>query len=258
MAKLTLALFQNDTIPGKPQAQLSALDAAMGEAAAAGADLLITPELFLCGYNIGSRVPDLAEAQDGQNMRQAASLAARHKVACLIAYAERDGRAIYNSACLLSDEGATLANFRKLHLSGAYEQAQFVPGHQVVTAAVKGITVAPLICYDVEMPEAVRAAARAGADLVMVPTALRAQYSHLTATMIPTRAFENGLFVAYVNHAGVEGDFSYCGLSRLAGPDGQISSAGAEACVHICTLDTADIEKARAELPYLKEARRDL
>ena len=133
-----------------------------------------------------------------------------------------------------------------------------MPGNEVVTAGINGVTVAPLICYDVEIPEAVRAAARAGADLVMVPTALRQQYSHLTETMIPTRAFENGIYVAYVNHAGTEDEFVYCGLSRLAGPRGSVSSAGSEACVHICTLDTTEIENARAELPYLREARRDL
>ncbi len=258
MATLTLALFQNDSVPGNAEAQLTALDGAMTEAANAGADLLITPELFLCGYNIGHQVPQLAEELDGPSLRRAAELAGQHKVACLIAYAERDGSQIYNSACLLGADGTRLANFRKLHLSGAYEQEQFVPGNEIVTADVNGVTVAPLICYDVEIPEAVRAAARAGADLVMVPTALRQQYSHLTETMIPTRAFENGIYVAYVNHAGKEDEFVYCGLSRLAGPRGQISSAGSQASVHICTLDTEQIENARAELPYLREARRDL
>lgn len=258
MAVLTLALFQNDTVPCNPEAQLEALDAALAEAARAGADLLITPELFLCGYNIGDQVQQVAEPQDGKSLRRAAELSSRHGVNCLIAYAERDGQGVYNSACLMSADGSVPVNFRKLHLSGRYEQAQFTPGNHIVTAKVNGITVAPLICYDVEIPEAVRAAARAGAALVMVPTALREQYSHLTGTMIPTRAFENGVYVAYVNHAGSEGEFAYCGLSRLAGPRGQISSAGSEACVHICTMDTAEIEKARAELPYLKEARRDL
>lgn len=258
MATLVIALFQNDSVTGNPEAQLQALDGALREAAEAGADLLITPELFLCGYNIGDQVPQFAEAQDGPSLQKAAALAKTHKVACLLAYAERDGAEIYNSACLLAADGSMLTNFRKLHLSGPYEKAQFVPGDEVVTAKINGITVAPLICYDVEIPEAVRAASRAGADLVMVPTALREQYSHLTETMIPTRAFENGVYVAYVNHAGAEGKFAYCGLSRLAGPRGKVSSAGSEAGVHICTLDTEEIEKARAELPYLKEARRDL
>ncbi len=258
MASLTLALFQNNSVPCNPAAQLDALETGLEDAARAGADLLITPELFLCGYNIGDQVPELAEPQDGESLRRAASLAKDAGVACLLAYAEQEGRKIYNSACLFSQTGEMLANFRKLHLSGPYEKAQFDAGSDIITAQINGVTVAPLICYDVEIPEAVRAAARAGADLVMVPTALREQYSHLTDTMIPTRAFENGVYVAYVNHAGSEGAFTYCGLSRLAGPRGEVSSAGAEDCVHICTLDTAEIEKARAELPYLKEARRDL
>lgn len=258
MAKLTLALFQNDTTPCNPEAQLAALDAALAKAGQAGADLLITPELFLCGYNIGDQAAHVAEAQDGDSLRRTKALCSKHGVACLLGFAESDGPVVYNSAHLVDADGSVLGNFRKLHLSGSYEKSQFAVGNRIVTAEINGVVVAPLICYDVEIPEAVRAAARAGAELVMVPTALRVQYGHLTETMIPTRAFENGIYVAYVNHAGSEGEFAYCGLSRLAGPSGQISSAGSDACVHICTLDTAEIEKARAELPYLTEARRDL
>ena len=65
MPQLTLALFQNDSVPLNPSAQLAALDAALGEAARAGAELLITPELFLCGYNIGAKVHEVAEPHDG-------------------------------------------------------------------------------------------------------------------------------------------------------------------------------------------------
>ena len=137
-------------------------------------------------------------------------------------YAERADERIYNSAILFGADGARLFNYRKLHLSGAYEKATFELGDEVVTARIDGVTIAPLICYDVEFPEAVRAAARAGAQVVCVPTALREQYARLADTMIPTRAFENGFYVAYVNQAGAEGDWDYCGLSRLAGPDGRV------------------------------------
>ena len=259
MAKLRLALFQHGSHPGEKDAQLSALQAAAHDAAGAGAHLLITPELFMAGYNIGDRARELAEPADGPFLTRASEIAQEHGIAILCAYAERNGNALYNSAALLDTDGNRVFNFRKLHASGSYEKSTYGLGDDIVTAVVNGVTIAPLICYDVEQPEAVRAAALKGAEVVCVPTALRQQYAHLTETMIPTRAFENGCFVAYVNHAGSEGDFHYCGLSRLAAPDGSVVSARANGPeLVIVEADTDRIAAARAELPYLADRRTDL
>lgn len=207
---------------------------------------------------MGNHIADLAEPVDGPSLSAAAALSAKHKVACLLAYPERGAEKVYNLAALYGKNGDLLVNFRKLHLSGPFKKAEFSPGDDIVTAEINGVTVAPLICYDVEISEAMRAAARAGAHLITVPTALRAQYLHLTKTMIPTRAFENGVYVAYVNHAGDEGEYRYCGHSTLAGPAEKPTCAGGDAELLICKMDTDEIKNARAELPYLKEARRDL
>jgi hypothetical protein len=52
-------------------------------------------------------------------------------------------------------------------------------------------------------------------------------YESIARSLVPTRAFENQLFVAYANHCGQEGDIEYCGLSCVCGPDGaDIARAG--------------------------------
>ena len=259
MARLTLALYQNDSVAGDKAAQLAALRGAAGRAARAGADLLITPELFMAGYNIGDLVHELAEPRDGPFLKGVADIARDNAISILCAYAERGDDVLYNSAALIDADGALELNYRKLHASGGYEKLTFALGDELVTFSLKGVTAAPLICYDVEFPEAVRAAALKGADVICVPTALRVQYAHLTASMIPSRAFENGCFVAYVNHAGSEGDFDYCGLSRLAAPDGSVVSAkGRDEELVIAEVDTERVHAARAELPYLTDRRPDI
>ena len=259
MAKLRLALLQHESRPGDKNGQIEALRSAAADAADAGAHLLITPELFMAGYNIAEQAHELAEPADGPFLEAVSGIARDHGVAILCAYAERNGAQLYNSAALIDASGARTLNFRKLHASGSYEKATYACGDDVVTAQLNGVTIAPLICYDVEQPEAVRAAALKGADVVCVPTALRKQYAHLTETMIPTRAFENGCFVAYINHAGSEGDFHYCGLSRLAAPDGTVVSAKGDGPeLVIADVDTDRIAAARAELPYLADRRADL
>ena len=75
-----------------------------------------------------------------------------------------------------------------------------------------------LICYDVEFPENVRALALGGADFVIVPTALMQPFDVVARTIVPARAYENQLFLAYVDRCGREGAFDYCGLSCVGTP----------------------------------------
>lgn len=259
MAKLTLALFQNDSAAGDKARQLEALESAVERASKSGADLLITPELFMAGYNVGDKAHALAEPGDGPFLAGVAAIARNNGIAILCGYAERSGEAFYNSAALIDAAGLPQLNYRKLHASGAYEKSTYACGSEIMTFAIRGVTIAPLICYDIEFPEAARTAALKGAEVLCVPTALRMQYAHLTETLIPTRAFENGCFVAYINHAGSEGAYDYCGLSRLAAPDGTVVSAkGAGEELVICDVDTDRISAARAELPYLSDRRPDI
>jgi predicted amidohydrolase len=69
----------------------------------------------------------------------------------------------------------------------------------LVLADLEGLKVGLLICYDIEFPEASRMLALAGAELIAVPTALMEPYCRTTRIIIPARAYENQLFVAYVN-----------------------------------------------------------
>src|SRR5262249_48892287 len=137
-------------------------------------------------------------------------------------FPERAADAVYNSA-LFTDGKGTNAIYRKSHLYGDYERSWFkaeVPSSVLMT--VNGIRLGMLICYDVEFPENVRRLAQAGADLIVVPTALPKGSSGLMIAehMIRVRAFENQVFVAYVDHCGADGTFTYAGLSCIAAPDG--------------------------------------
>ena len=260
MTQLTLALFQNDSVLLDPSAQAVALRKAAEKAALANAGLLISPELYMSGYKIPGQVDDIAEPVAGAFMQSVCKIARDTGVAILCGYPEQAEGGVYNSAALIGNDGQLLVNHRKLHLSGPYEKGHFiVDSNQVQVCDIGGVKVAPLICYDVEFPEAVRAAALAGAELVAVPTALVEQFAFLTRTLIPTRAFENGLFVAYTNHAGSEADMNYCGLSTVARPDGSFSQTeGAGEELMVVTIDTDDIAASRARLPYLTDRRTDL
>ena len=71
---------------------------------------------------------------------------------------------------------------------------------------------------------------------------------------MPTRAFENGIWLAYANHAGQENGLEYLGGSKIVAPDGVIEAdAGAGAELISTVIDPARVTAAQQRLPYLRD-----
>lgn len=262
MTPLRTALLQGP--PGAPESveqSLATLEDAAREAAGRGARLLVTSEMFLTGYALGERgVAHFAEPADGPAGRQVVAIAQRYAIAVAYGYPERAGEAVHNAVRLVGPDGAVLADYRKTHLFGAFERAVFTPGDTpVVQATLDGVRLGLLICYDVEFPEPVRAHALAGTELLLAPTALMRPYEFVPTALVPTRAYENGMHIAYVNRCGPEGEWDFAGLSCLAGPDGTARArAGAGAELLVADVDPALASAARDRTPYLADRRPEL
>ncbi|WP_156721453.1 carbon-nitrogen hydrolase family protein [Streptomyces apocyni] len=257
MPPLRTALLQSSGRPGDVAKNLELLDTEAGRAAATGAGLLVCPELYLTGYAIGDDVHRLAEAVDGPSARTVAEIARRHGIAVAYGYPERAGDMVFNAARLVGPDGALLLNYRKTHLFGAFEAEQFTAGDQpVVQAELGGLTVGVVICYDVEFPENVRAHALAGTDLLLVPTALMHPFQIVAESVLPVRAFENQMYLAYANRTGPEGAFEFAGLSTLVGPDG-VARARAGRAEELVSgeVDPEFLAASRATNPYLRDRR---
>jgi predicted amidohydrolase len=100
----------------------------------------------------------------------------------------------------------------------------------------------------------VRKAAVDAAALVVTPTALGEDWGVVAHRVIPTRAFENCLYVAYANFAGSEGGSRYLGASVIAGPRGDDSArAAAREELIVSELYPEAISRARDRLPFLRD-----
>ena len=258
---MRIALLQ--CAPGAPDSAvgLARLDAAAGRAAAEGAGLLVTPEMFLTGYAIGAdAVARLAEPADGRSAEVAAAIAWRHRVAILYGYPERDGEAVYNAVRLVGADGVPVAGYRKTHLFGDLYRAQFSAGATPSPVVALGsLLVGLAICYDIEFPEVARGLALAGADAVLVPTANMRPFEAVATRLVPARAAENTLYVAYANYVWREADLDYCGLSCAVGPDGEdVARAGTDETLLVADLDPVRLAAIRARIPYLRDRRPDL
>ena len=220
-----------------------------------GLDLVLCPELFASGYNVAEEMAGRAAPARGAIFARFAELAHNLGIAIVYGYPERDEGCIHNAAAFVSADGELLANHRKqLNSPGSFEEACFAPGETTTMLSYRGIEIALLICYEVEFPEAVRCAAVAGAKLVLVPTALAGQWGVVADCVVPARAFENGVWLAYANHAGRENGLDYLGGSKIVAPDGRIeAAAGAEEALIAAPIDTARVEAAQRRLPYLRD-----
>jgi predicted amidohydrolase len=258
---LGVAMLQSSGQLRETGANCDLVEDAARRAADVGARLLITSEMFLTGYAIGDDVHRLAEPADGPGARRIAGVAAATGVAVAYGYPELGPSGeVYNSVQLVGADGEPLANYRKSHLFGDFERAYFTPGDDpVVQAELHGIRIGLMICYDVEFPENVRAHALSGTDLLVVPTAQMHPYELVAETVVPVRAFESQLYVAYVNRCGTEGEFEFVGLSCLAGPDGVVRArAGGSEELLVAEADPAFLQASRTANPYLHDRRPEL
>ena len=258
---MRVALLQGPAETPDPQAGLAAVADAAARAAAAGARLLVTPEMSLTGYAIGAdRVAALAEPVPGPLTDRVAAIAAEHGLAIAVGLPVRTPAGVANTVVVVDSDGSLLAGYAKAHLYGDVDRDAFVPGDVgVVQFRLDGVVVGLLVCYDVEFPEAVRAHALAGTELLVVPTGLMDPYGHVGTVLVPARAYESQVFVAYTNRTGAEGEFVYCGASCVIAPDGtELARAGRGEELLVADVDPAVLTASRRVNTHLADRRPEL
>jgi len=254
---MLLAVLQMQPVSADAVANLAQIEVAARSAAASGATLLVTPEMGVTGYAIWDDVARLAEGRDGSAVTRLVTLARETKVAIVAGFPERDGAAVYNTVALANPDGETQF-YRKCHLFGPHEREAFVSGSALSSVfEVGGLRVGLLICYDIEFPEMARSLALAGAELLLVATALpkSGPNDRVSRTMIPTRALENHVFVAYAGLCGQEDGQAYQGGSVIVGQDGEdLARAGLAPALLLARLHRNAHASGEPD-PYLADRR---
>ena len=185
-------------------ANFAKLDRYARQAAAQGAQLVVTPEGFLEGY-VGNDKANkdltrekyfaIGEKIDGPLMTRARNLARELKIYLLVGFAERRGERMYNSAVIFSPEGGIALHFSKAHT--ADDEPYNTTGTEFPVKETPLGRWGALICYDRQLPETSRILAIKGAQLILVPA--WGNYGEMNDVMMRTRAYENGVYVAFVH-----------------------------------------------------------
>jgi NAD+ synthase (glutamine-hydrolysing) len=189
------------------------------------ADLVLFPELSLSGYP-----PEDLLFHTGLR-RQVEAALQRVKdetsgIAVMVGYPEYAEGGIFNAAQMLRD-GNTLANYRKQELPNYKvfdEKRYFRHGLDTRIVELNGIRTAMLICEDVWEPGPAKAAAAAGAQLIVVingsPYSL--DYQDRREAVVRDRVLDSGLPIVYVNLLGGQDELVFDGGSFVMNAAGEV------------------------------------
>jgi predicted amidohydrolase len=263
---LRLALLQLEPVPGEPETNARAIATL---AHRAGADVAITPELALTGYDVGDAVHELARrVEPGSDLGlEALRDVPGHLIAGVI---ETAAGGPYNTAAVLHG-GRVRFRHRKLYLPtyGMFDEGRwFGRGSALdVWCAPNGWRVGLLICEDFWHPALAYVLAARGIDVLLVQAAApgrgaweggtdnRFASADVWERIARTTAQLYGIFVGLCNRTGVEGAVTFAGGSLVAGPDGGVlaraGDRGEEALV--VELTRARLESARRPYDHARD-----
>ena len=255
---MIIAAAQLDRAPENHAEALALLESVVAQAR--GADLLVLPELALCGYGDPARIRRMAVPVDGDFITRTRALARSARMGLIVGYAERAGDVLYNSALAIGPDGDTRGHYRKVNLWGNYERDLFASGSPSPVIPWGPLKLGMLICYDLEFPEVARDLVLRGADTLIVISATGQLYGVVPQHLVPARAYETGCHVIYANWAGIDGNFAFVGSSCITVPNGAalVRAPDHGAAVIRATVKADEVAAWRVDHDYLSDRRRGL
>lgn len=242
---------------------LTVAEAMIPSAAAAGADLLAFPEVFLF-IGPGRRKLEIAEPLNGPTVSRFREAAARFGMLLLLGSvhetAEGDDSRVYNTAVLLGRNGEILSSYRKLKLFDVdlphmtvRESDTIIPGRApppVIDTDIARIGLS--ICFDLRFPELYQDMRRRGAELVFVPSNFTAETGKAHwSVLLRARAIENQCYVAAPAQVGRHNPkYRSFGHTLAVDPWGRILCEATEGVgLSFADIDLCYLRRIRAELP---------
>jgi len=251
--RLAVAAVQCDIEWEDRAANLARAARDVAAAAAAGARLVLFPEMFPTGFSMRTEVvaegPEAATATFLHEQASGLGLWVGGSFACRTP----DFPLPVNRFLLVGPSGQATV-YDKVHpFSYGGEDEHYAAGSTIVTAVVDGVRVTPFVCYDLRFADSFWGAA-AGTDCyVVVASWPAARQSHWRALLI-ARAIENQAYVVGVNRTGSGGGIDYRGGSVVLEPFGGVvaEAAGAPELL-VATVDASRIREVRSRYPFLAD-----
>lgn len=238
---VTIGLIQM-AMKEDPAANLKHALGLVDKAAGSGAQIVCLPELFNSPYFPQDERVDASkysESVSGKTARALSECAAKNKIVLVGgSIFEVEGKRFFNTSLVFDESGKSLGNYRKVHIPhdpNFFEQNYFTPGEAFKVFNTRFGKIAVLICYDQWFPEAARACALMGAEIIFYPTAIgtvegvdqiEGDWQDAWTTVQRGHAIANCVAVASVNRVGKERGMKFWGGSFISSQFGTILAKG--------------------------------
>jgi len=219
MTVVRVALAQTNVVLGNKQANMDRVGEVVFEASGKGAKVVCLPEMFSTGFD-KKVLSGLAEPVPGPTTEALRLLASKHGLMIAGSIVEKGTEGLYNTAVLVGGNGVVLKH-RKVH--PFLEEAELVGGGSAYETKETPLgKCGLLVCYDAAFPEAARALALDGAQIIFLPSNWMEPFLGQWRLATSARALDNQVWVVAVNRVGTDGTYNYFGHSRVVDPYGNV------------------------------------
>lgn len=281
MRRRVLALAQIAPVLGDVAQNVSIHAKGIADARAAGADLVIFPELGLTGYQLQDLAPEVAMRRSDPRLLALAALTSGGPSAVVSFVESTDDHRLFASAALL-ENGAVHHVARKCYLPtyGLFDERRFLAAGDAIrsTRATLGgpkakgdVGIGIGVCEDFWHPTLPAILAHDGAELLVNVAAGPARGASVDAdeglgsaaswgTLLRATAALTTSYVAFTNRVGVDESLIFWGGSRVIGPDGVVIAEAPlfDEALLLAEIDLDEVGRARTALPLLRDERLEL
>ena len=252
---MRIAGLQTDIAWERPGDNFERLRPQIAAAKAAGADLVVLPEMYATGFSMDTE--RIAEPPTGPSQAFLSEQAKEHGLHVCGSVPERpDGSdRPYNTMILAAPDGSQ-QRYRKIHpFTFAKEHEHYDAGSDFLTVEIAGARCTLFVCYDLRFADEFWATAH-DTDCYLVIATWPERRRHHWTTLLSARAIENQAYVVGINRVGQGGSLQYSGDSRVVDPWGEVlASAAGRPTMLLADIDPAVVADARQVFPVLCDRR---
>jgi predicted amidohydrolase len=280
MRRRVLALAQIAPVLGDLAQNLALHEVKIAESKAAGADLVIFPELSLTGYQLQDLAPEVAMRRTDPRLQSLAKLTSGGPSAVVSFVESTDDHRLFAAAALL-EAGEVRHVARKCYLPtyGLFDERRFLAAGDAIRAtraalggsAAGDVGIGIGVCEDFWHPTLPAILAQDGAELLINVAAGPARGASVDAdqglgsaaswgTLLRATAALTTSYVAFTNRVGVDESLIFWGGSRVIGPDGVVIAEAPlfEEALLLVEIELDEVARARSALPLLRDERLEL
>ena len=280
MRRRVLALAQIAPVLGDLAQNLALHEVKIAESKAAGADLVIFPELSLTGYQLQDLAPEVAMRRTDPRLLSLAKVTSGGPSAVVSFVESTDDHRLFAAAALL-EAGEVRHVARKCYLPtyGLFDERRFLAAGDAIRAtraalggsAAGDVGIGIGVCEDFWHPTLPAILAQDGAELLINVAAGPARGASVDAdqglgsaaswgTLLRATAALTTSYVAFTNRVGVDESLIFWGGSRVIGPDGVVIAEAPlfEEALLLAEIDLDEVARARSALPLLRDERLEL